>query len=148
MNPDVWGPKAWFLLYSVALAYPEQPTKEDIKNYFNFYMSLQDVLPCLKCRVHYSEHIKNHPLTDEVLSNKMSLFKWLHTIQSAVKESQGKQPYTLSSTIEYFNKAYSTNKELFNDMKKWYIMIPVILIIVGILGLVLFNRKKQLVLAN
>ena len=144
MNPDIWGPHAWFLLYSVALAYPEEPTKEDKTNYFNFYMSLQDVLPCLKCRVHYSQHIKNIPLTDDILNNKLSLFKWVHTIQSAVKESQGKKPYTLSSTIEYFNKSYSTNKELYKDMKKWYILVPIILIIIGILGIVFLNKKKKL----
>ena len=144
MNPDIWGPHAWFLLYSVALAYPEEPTKDDKTNYYNFYMSLQDVLPCLKCRVHYSQHIKNHPLSDEILNNKLSVFKWVHSIHNAVKESQGKKPYTLSSTIEHFNKAYSTNKELFKDMKKWYILIPVIIIIISILGLVYFTKKKKL----
>jgi hypothetical protein len=142
MNPDIWGPHAWFLLYSVALAYPEQPTDKDKKNYYNFYMSLMDVLPCIKCRVHYTENIEKYPLTDEILSSKKLLFKWLHTIQSEVKKSQGKSPYKLTDTYEFFNKAYATNKIPFKEIISMKILIPVVLIIIGVLGLLIYNKYK------
>jgi hypothetical protein len=143
MDPDIWGPHAWFFLYSVALAYPEQPIDKDKKNYYNFYMSLMDVLPCIKCRVHYTENIQKHPLSDDILSSKKLLFKWLHTIQSEVKASQGKKKYKLTDTYEFFNRAYSTYKIPFGEIISMKILIPVVLIIVGILGLLIYNKSKN-----
>lgn len=143
MNPDIWGPHAWFFLYSVALAYPENPTDKDKKNYYNFYMSIMDILPCLKCRIHYTEHLQKYPLTDEILSSKLKLFKWVHTIHNEVKESQGKKKYKLTETYEFFNNAYANNKIPFKEIINMKILIPVILIIVGILGLIMYNKMTN-----
>ena len=38
MNPEVWGPHAWFFLHTVTMNYPNKPTikdKEDNKNFVN-----------------------------------------------------------------------------------------------------------------
>jgi hypothetical protein len=141
MNPNIWGPHAWFFLYSTALAYPENPTDSDKKNYNNFYMSIMNVLPCLKCRMHYSENIKKHPLTEDILNSKKLLFKWLHLLHNEVRDSQNKKRYELNETYEFFNKAYSNNKFPIKEVLNMKILLPVIIIIICILGLVIYNKK-------
>jgi hypothetical protein len=149
MNPDIWGPHAWFFLYSVALAYPEDPTNEDKQNYFNFYTSLRNILPCLKCRVHFTENLETHPLNENILGSKKSLFEWLHKIQNEVRTSQGKKPYTLTSSYEFFNKAFAKNTIKLKEILDTKVLIAIILVILGIFGLMMYARysNPKLILA-
>ena len=41
LNPDIWGPRAWFFLESAVIGYPENPTKEDKLQAKKFFLSLQ-----------------------------------------------------------------------------------------------------------
>jgi hypothetical protein len=143
MDPDIWGPKAWFFLYSITLAYPENPTKNDKQNYYIFFSSLKNILPCAKCRLHFSENLEKYPLTDDILNSKKQLFKWLYEIQNEVREKNGKKRRTLTSTYEHMNKAYSKYSFPFKDIINMKILIPIILIIVGTLGLIIYNRKNN-----
>ena len=53
LQPQIWGPHGWKFIHYVSLGYPENPTINDKNFYKNFYYSLQDVLPCEKCRINY-----------------------------------------------------------------------------------------------
>ena len=53
MDPEIWGPHAWIFLHSVTLAYPENPTNIDKKNFELFFNSMQPIIPCQKCSNHY-----------------------------------------------------------------------------------------------
>lgn len=143
MNPEIWGPKAWFFLYSVALAYPEEPTKEDKQNYYIFLTSLKYVLPCPTCRIHFIENLEKYPLNDDILSSKKELFKWILNIQNEVREKNGKKRRTLNSTYEHINKAYSGNMISFSDFINMKILIAVVCVISGILGLVYYQKKHN-----
>ena len=33
MDPNIWGPHAWFLIHTVCLNYPDNPTDEDKKRF-------------------------------------------------------------------------------------------------------------------
>ena len=58
LQPLIWGPHGWKFIHYVSLGYPENPTINDKNFYKNFYYSLQDVLPCEKCRINYKKGIK------------------------------------------------------------------------------------------
>ena len=63
MDPNVWGPPLWFAVHSVALNYPETGASyEEQRNHHDFYHSLRNVLPCVVCREHYTELLKQHPI--------------------------------------------------------------------------------------
>jgi len=51
--PTVWGPKGWFFLDSIALGYPENPSDDEKLAAKNMINSLQHLLPCYGCRVHF-----------------------------------------------------------------------------------------------
>ena len=53
MEPEIWGPNAWLFLHTVTFNYPKNPTVIDRNNYYDFFNSLQNVLPCPKCQEHF-----------------------------------------------------------------------------------------------
>ena len=58
-SPKIWGPSAWKFIHTIALSYPDNPTPFDKENYKAFFLSLQNVVPCARCREHYEKNIKD-----------------------------------------------------------------------------------------
>ena len=89
IKPNIWGPHAWKFMHYVSLNYPENPTIDNKNRYKNFYYSLQDILPCEKCRNNYKQNIIDHPI-DPHLENKNSLIKWVIDIHNKVNTELNK----------------------------------------------------------
>lgn len=90
IGPETWGPHIWKALHYVSIGYPENPTEGQKQKYKEFYLLLQDVLPCQLCREHYSENLKKAPLTNDILSDREKLIKWVIDIHNIVNEMNGK----------------------------------------------------------
>ena len=82
-NNNVWGPSAWTFLHTITFNYPEDPTEDDKRKYYNFFMNLKDVLPCKKCQAHYKENIQKYDLSDN-LDSRQDLVQWLIYIHNEV----------------------------------------------------------------
>jgi len=141
MDPTVWGPHAWIYLHSITLAYPEEPTDTDKKNYKDFFTSIQYTLPCKKCQNHYVIHLQEDPVENH-LHTKEQLVKWLINIHNKVNKINNKKELTYEEAINYFKSLYSLNKEqLFsgdtiintnnNNQYLFYIFIILILILIS-----------------
>ena len=57
MLTAVWGPPLWHSLHTISFNYPVKPTKEDKDNYYNYFKSIQFVLPCRYCRENFSKFL-------------------------------------------------------------------------------------------
>ena len=90
IGPETWGPHIWKALHYISIGYPENPTEEQKQKYKTFYLLLKDVLPCQLCRDHYSENLKRAPLTDEILSDREKLIRWVIDIHNVVNEMNKK----------------------------------------------------------
>jgi uncharacterized protein YjcR len=90
IGPDVWGPVVWHALHYITLGYPTNPSEEKKQKYKQFFTLLTDVIPCSICANHYSENLLKMPLSDEVLSTKESLIKWLIDVHNVVNEKNNK----------------------------------------------------------
>jgi hypothetical protein len=90
ITPEVWGPKIWQALHYISLGYPDKPTEEQKQKYKAFFLLLKDVLPCSICANHYAENLKKVPLTDDVLSSKDNLMKWVISLHNTVNEMKDK----------------------------------------------------------
>lgn len=91
IDPKLWGPPAWKFLHYITIAYPDNPTeknKEDMKFFFKY---LREVIPCDKCKMNFSDHLKEHPLTDETLICKQNLVKWLINVHNSVNKMTNKE---------------------------------------------------------
>ena len=58
MLTSVWGPSLWHSLHTISFNYPVTPNKLDKLNYYKFFRSLQNILPCKYCRINYKKNIK------------------------------------------------------------------------------------------
>jgi hypothetical protein len=134
LNPQVWGPHGWFFIDSIVLSLPNKLTYEQKNIYKNFFTSLQDILPCEGCREHYKQNLIKYPLTEEVLSKKENMIKWLLNVHNNVRRNAKKIPISINQFFEYYNKQYDDDNNNKKNSKvcnfKYYISIIIILILI------------------
>ena len=105
MDPLIWGPHAWFFLHSITLVYPDNPSEQEKINFFNFFKTLGNILPCMVCRENYKNHFIKHPLRKQ-LKNKKDLQQWLVTIHNEVNKIHKKKKFTHKEFKELYDKIY------------------------------------------
>jgi hypothetical protein len=88
---SVWGPPAWFFLHTISFNYPVNPTQQDKRQYKDFIMSLQHVLPCRYCRENLQENLKIMPLTDKKLENRCSFSRYMYDLHELINKRLGKK---------------------------------------------------------
>ena len=98
--PHVWGPHAWKFMHAVALTYPEQPSKEEKQAAFNFFTSLQYLLPCESCKLNYVKELKMFPIED-ALTSKQKLNEWLAALHNSVNERLKKTVMSTEQILQY-----------------------------------------------
>jgi hypothetical protein len=121
------------------LSLPTKLNYEQKNIYKNFFTSLQDILPCEGCREHYKQNLIKYPLTDEVLSKKENMIKWLLNVHNNVRRDAKKIPISINQFFEYYNKQYDEdyNKKNSKDCNlKYYISIIIILILILIIFII------------
>ena len=91
MGPDTWGPHGWKFIHFITMAYPDHPSRYDKQNYKNFFLNLSHVIPCSLCADNYKDHLRQYPLTEEVLSNQENLMKWGIKMHNLVNEENQKK---------------------------------------------------------
>ena len=62
MLTTIWGPGMWHSLHTISFNYPLKPTCDDKRNYRNFILNLENVLPCGKCRKNLKKNFNKLPL--------------------------------------------------------------------------------------
>ena len=101
LSPSLWGREAWHFIHLVALTYPDKPTKDDVREYYQFFESLGSVLPCKYCAHHYAEKIKVNP---PKLGSQEELFKWTVDIHNSVNKDNKKKIYTYEQAFREVSK--------------------------------------------
>ena len=76
MLTSVWGPALWHSLHTMSFNYPVNPSDEQKQQYYNFFKSLQHVLPCRYCRENYTLNLEKLPLTLATLKNRETFSRW------------------------------------------------------------------------
>lgn len=93
--PDhVWGPAVWSSLHALSFSYPVacDANCEHRKAFFELLRSLETLLPCAKCRSHYSEwramvcHHESSPIFD----SRLALSEALVALHNDVRRQQHK----------------------------------------------------------
>ena len=129
MDPNIWGPPAWSFLHSITLAYPDNPTEIDKQIHIEFFNSLKNILPCDKCKNHYSNTLETYPIENH-LENKESLFRWLVDVHNRVNINNNKREYSYDEVTELYEKMYSkSNIGFYIDYKLLMGIVPKCLVI-------------------
>lgn len=117
----IWGPHLWEALHSITFGYPINPTDEDKKNYKNYFVTLQYVLPCVYCRKSYSMFITTDPtkLTDDVFASRQTLTHWMYLLHERVNEKLG---VTYGITFDDVCKKYESYRAVCDPLQHGCIM--------------------------
>jgi mitochondrial FAD-linked sulfhydryl oxidase len=138
MNPSIWGPSAWLFLHTITIAYPTCPTNEDKANIKNFFMSLQYILPCPTCKNNYKNHIKELPLTDNILNSREKLIKWLIDLHNLVNKENNKKELTYDQVQNIYSDIYGYNNK--QKIFKFYLILCIFTIIIVIASIVFWKK--------
>ena len=91
MMTSVWGPPLWHVLHTISFNYPVKPTKEIKEYYYNYFTSLQHVLPCIYCRNNFKNNLKESKFNRKVLKNRDVLSRWVFKLHETVNKNLGKK---------------------------------------------------------
>jgi len=91
MITSVWGPPMWHVLHTISFNYPVKPNEEQMKQYFNFYANLENILPCKFCRDNLKNNLKKLPLTKKVMTSRNTLSRWVYYLHETVNKMLGKK---------------------------------------------------------
>lgn len=106
MDSTIWGPGAWIFLHSITFNYPINPTSKEKQEHYNFFKNLENIIPCEICKNHYKNNLQRFPLSNNVLSNKNNLIKWLIDIHNSVNQLNNKRIYSYDEVIKIYNNKY------------------------------------------
>ena len=79
VDPKVWGPSGWRLLHRMSFCIG------NVSDAKEFFMALQHILPCPKCRINLIGHMTAIPFP----KRKAEIPFWLYRIHIRVNESLG-----------------------------------------------------------
>jgi len=91
MLTTVWGSSTWHMLHTMSFNYPNRPTCQEKHNYRNFIYSLQNVLPCGKCRKNLKKNFKKLPLRWKDMDSRETFSKYVYKLHEVVNEMLGKK---------------------------------------------------------
>ena len=87
----IWGPTQWHMLHTISFNYPVNPTPEQKKQYRNFVLSLQNVLPCGACRKNLKNNFKKLPLTMKDMESRNTFSRYIYNLHELVNKMLNKK---------------------------------------------------------
>lgn len=136
MIPSLWGPSMWKSIHYIALAYPNNPTLKDKQHYKDFFLKLNNVIPCYRCSVNYETNIKTLPI-DNYLDNNVDLFRWTFMIHNMVNKETSKKEISFEHAIDLYVKE---NNDEFLPRSFIYLL----LVFVSIITTYYLTKKKYI----
>ena len=143
MEPTLWGPKLWFFMHTIALNFPDNPSFEEIRNYESFFENLKYIIPCDKCKLHYTQRLNENPIS-KYLTDANTLFIYTIDLHNEVNKSLGKRIYSYDEVSKIYKNHYNNPYSMTNFKTKFFTIksIIIILLIIGIVGLIIYYKKK------
>ena len=83
---SVWGPAQWHMLHTISFNYPVKPTLEEKKQYRNYVISLQNILPCGACRKNLKMNFKHLPLLMKHMESRDSFSRYIYNLHELVNK--------------------------------------------------------------
>ena len=140
MDPSIWGRHGWIFMHAITLTYPDVPKNKEKNDMKTFFLSMGKVLPCMKCRNNFKDHLIKYPLDDEVLMSRDNLVKWLINIHNEVNIINNKPTMKYNDVIkEFIDRKHDSNNEdeqIANTkliITKMLFVVSIVLIIISIL---------------
>ena len=89
------------MMISIALAYPDQPSANDMLSYRRFFTAWSEVLPCPRCARNFQEHMRRVPIDDYLVSRGW-LFRWLELQYAMTAAETGQAPLAFRDMVRKY----------------------------------------------
>jgi len=86
MLTTIWGPSMWHSLHTMSFNYPVHPTPEQKKQYREFILNLQYVLPCGKCRKNLKKNFKKLPLNLSDMESRSTFSLYVYNLHEVINK--------------------------------------------------------------
>jgi len=118
LNPEVWGPPFWFVLHTLAITYPQQPTEMAKKKYYDLITNLPLFLPSDEAGELFGHMLDQYPVSS-YLDNRDSFIKWIHFIHNKYNEKYEKPTLSLNDFYIHYYEAYKPKEIKMKDQYRW-----------------------------
>ncbi len=142
LNPEIWGPHYWFVLYTIAISYPLNPNEVSKKKYYDFIQNLPLFIPITNIGNTFSEFLDKYPVTP-YLDSRESMIKWVHFIHNKINIYLGKHEITYHEAMKLYYENYKEKKiKSYDERKnKHKFIFGTTLIILIIICIFIINHK-------
>ncbi len=86
MLTTVWGPSLWHFLHTMSFNYPMEPTRLQKKQYRDFVLSLEHILPCKYCRINLTKNFVSVPLRYSDMKNRETFSKYIYRLHEHINQ--------------------------------------------------------------
>ena len=142
LNPEVWGPQYWFVLYSIAVSYPINVNRVTKRKYYDFIQNLPLFLPVGEIGKLFSDFLDRYPVTP-YLDSRESFIKWVHFIHNKINVYLGKREITYSAAMKKYYEHYipkRVKQKVDRKNREKYIFFAVLLVLI-LVAILLINSK-------
>tara|TARA_B100001142_G_C13758109_1_gene432097 strand:- start:49 stop:480 length:432 start_codon:yes stop_codon:yes gene_type:complete len=132
LNPKIWGPYYWFVLYTIAISYPTSPNDVTKKKYYDFIQNFPLFLPSSDIGNTFTIFIDKYPVTP-YLDTRESFIKWVHFIHNKINIYLGKNEISYYEAMKLYYKHYEEKTIKVTNEKKHkhkYIFASIIFILI------------------
>lgn len=103
LDPRVWGKSYWTAMHVSGFHYPEQPTAEQKQGAENWLLGIAWMLPCPRCREHFSGLLEECTLA-AVVKDRETLSRFLVRAHNDVNRRNGKEEWSYERANEFYNR--------------------------------------------
>jgi len=118
LDASVWGPHYWFVLFSMAVTYPERPNDVTIKKYYDFIQNLLLFLPNHQMGSTLSELLDKYPVSP-YLDKRESFIKWVHFLHNQFNLRLNRDEVSLQDAINAYYSNYKPKEVRLRDEIKY-----------------------------
>ena len=141
MNPEIWGPHYWFVLFTISMTYPQNPNTVTKKKYYEFIQNFPLFMPSQEIGNNFSRLLDKYPV-EPYLSDRLAFMKWVHFIHNKINAKLDKPEISFHDSLESYYNHYKP-KEIVNHewIKKKKKMIQIAtLISIFFLTIYIYNK--------
>ena len=130
-SSEVWGPHYWFFIHTIAMCYPETPTKVTKRKYYDFIQNLPLFIPVSEMGDKFSQLLDKYPVSP-YLDTRDSFIRWIHFIHNKYNHMLGKDEISLYEGIDRYFEQYKPKFVQIHEKihtRKHYIYVGTILVL-------------------
>jgi hypothetical protein len=132
LNSEVWGPKYWFFLHTVAYTYPLHPNAITKRKYYDLIQNMPLFIPDPDMGNRFASLLDKYPVTP-YLDNRDSFMLWMHFIHNKMNVLLGKEEISYLANLDIYKAEYKSNPVLFTErfhISRKYIHIGLIFFLI------------------